>query len=239
MDPGLSARRALSIACTLAAAAAIVPARAADEAEVAQVIVERTAALRASQGLGALRPSRALEKAALEFARYMAQSGQVSHSADGRQPGDRAAAAGYASCIVAENLASEYRSDGYRAAPPLAEAFVTSWQDSPGHRRNLVDPDVTEIGVGVARDGSDRYYAVQLFGRPRDAALRFSVQNRTSRPVHYRAGEQAFSLEPGATRTHMVCRPAFLDLDALSPDPVPARPGTRYVVRDGGVTQER
>jgi uncharacterized protein YkwD len=229
----------LRLACAVAAAAVVTPARAADAAEVAQVIVERTDAFRASQGLGALRPSDALAKAALEFARFMARSGQVSHTADGRQPGDRAAAAGYASCIVAENLASRYRSDGYPTAPPLAEAFLADWQDSPGHRRNLADPDVTEIGVGVVRDASDRWYAVQLFGRPRDAALRFSVQNRTSRPIHYRAADQAFSLAPGATRTHMVCRPASLDLDGLSPDPVPARPGTRYVVRDSGVAQER
>jgi hypothetical protein len=93
--------------------------------------------------------------------------------------------------------------------------------------------------VGVARDASDRYYAVQLFGRPRDAALRFSVQNRTNRPVQYRAADQAFELAPGATRTHAVCRPVTIDLAGLAPDPVPARPGTRYVVRDGGVTQER
>jgi uncharacterized protein YkwD len=227
----------LALACVAAAAAA--SGHATDVAAVSQVVVERTNAFRASEGVGTVQPNDALARAAREFAGYLARTGEVSHTADGRQPGDRAAAAGYASCIVAENLASRYRSDGYRTAPPLAEAFLTDWQDSPGHRRNLADPDVTEIGVGVARDAADRYYAVQLFGRPRDAALRFSVQNRASRPIHYRAADQAYSLAAGATRTHMACRPASLDLEGLSPDPVPARPGTRYVVRDSGVTQER
>jgi uncharacterized protein YkwD len=41
------------------------------------------------------------------------------------------------------------------------------WLGSPGHRGNLLSPDYTHIGVGVARierNGSVEYYAVQNFG---------------------------------------------------------------------------
>lgn len=202
-------------------------------------IVAGTNAFRAAEGLPALAPNDALSRAAADFARYLARSGELGHTADGRQPFDRAAAAGYAACIVAENLAQQYRSDGYPAAQPLVEAFMQGWQESPGHRKNLLDPDVTQIGVGVVRDPGDRYYAVQLFGRPRDAALRFSVRNASARPIHYGAGDQSFSLAPGATRTHMLCRSVVLDLEGVSGAAATPRTGARYVVRDTGVSIER
>ncbi len=35
-------------------------------------------------------------------------------------------------------------------------------------RKNMLAPEVTETGVAVARSGkTGRYYAVQMFGRPR------------------------------------------------------------------------
>ncbi|MEP6800080.1 MAG: CAP domain-containing protein [Lapillicoccus sp.] len=38
------------------------------------------------------------------------------------------------------------------AADPVA--VVGAWMGSPGHRSNLLDPTLTEIGVGCVRDGS-------------------------------------------------------------------------------------
>ena len=32
----------------------------------------------------------------------------------------------------------------------LADGFLEGWKQSPGHRKNMLDPDVTQIGVGVA-----------------------------------------------------------------------------------------
>jgi len=67
--------------------------------------------------------------------------------------------------VSAENIAmGSWRSD---------QALVQGWIDSPGHRANLLNPEVREIGVALVRDGGitagrpvARLYAVQLFGRP-------------------------------------------------------------------------
>jgi hypothetical protein len=162
----------------------------------------------------------------------MAKAGKLGHAVDGRRPAERAQAQGYEPCIVAENVGFQYRSSGYDAAT-LAAELVEGWKNSPGHRENMEDAAVTEIGVGIAQDAKGRYFGVQLFGRPKRDAIRFSVQNDAGREVAYRAGE-ALSLPPGATRTHMVCRPVTLAIESplFSTTPVD---GARYIVRSKAV----
>ena len=43
-----------------------------------------------------------------------------------------------------------------------ASRAVDGWMNSPGHRKNILTPDFTHIGVGVHRENG-RNYAVQLF----------------------------------------------------------------------------
>ena len=59
----------------------------------------------------------------------MANTGNLSHTADGRQPVERATAQGYDHCIVLENIAYSYRSSGYDA-PALARDMVEGWKKS-------------------------------------------------------------------------------------------------------------
>jgi len=235
-------KRVRVLALTLAAAAYGAVAAAADAADVAETataIVEQTNALRAEQGLAPLRGEGALEGAARGFARYMARSGNYGHTADGRQPVERAAAEGYEHCIVAENIAYRYRSTGYAGAGELAGAFVDGWAQSPEHRRNMLEPAVTDTGVAVVQDEAGRYFAVQMFGRPKRAAIRFEVHNGADQRIHYRAGGEAFSLSPRETRRHLVCRRIQLTIAQVSPSPpftAQAADGARYTVRaDGAV----
>jgi uncharacterized protein YkwD len=235
-DPrgGPTVARFALILFLLAAAAA----HGAETEAVATGIVERTNAFRKAEGRGAVARDDALARAALSFGRYLATTGRVGHGADGRRPWDRAAAAGYSPCIVAENLAYQYRSDGFPVAEPLVEAFMAGWKESAGHRKNLLDPDVTQTGVGVVRDAAGRYYAVQLFGRPRSAAVRFSVRNATTERLAYRTGDRGFSLAPGATRAHAVCRAPTLQLPSKPERTDPLRDGATYVLHADGVTVE-
>ena len=71
---------------------------------------------------------------------------------------DRVRAAGYPYAVVAENLAAGQRT---------AAEVVQGWLDSPGHRRNLLSPDVTQIGVAHAVGGEHGTLWTQVFGRPR------------------------------------------------------------------------
>lgn len=44
-----------------------------------------------------------------------------------------------------------------------AEALVAQWANSPGHRANMLNPDITHIGVGVADTAKGKRYATQNF----------------------------------------------------------------------------
>ena len=137
----------------------------ADPARVAALVAQRTSHFRATNRLPALQVSGTLAEAAQRFAEYMAGTEQYGHEADGRQPAERALAHGYEYCIVAENIAYQFSSRGF-TSEELAERLIDAWEQSPEHRRNMLLPGVVDIGVGVARsDRTQRYYAVQMFGR--------------------------------------------------------------------------
>lgn len=203
---------AASLVAIVAAGSAQAQEAAADVEETARRIVERTNALRSANRLQAVATSRELQDAAREFARFMAKSGSYGHEADGRRPEQRATAHGYEHCIVSENIASVHRSTGY-AARELADLMFQGWEESAGHRRNMVEPAVTQIGVGIARDDRGRYLGVQMFGRPRSAAIRFSVRNASGQTIAYRTDERRYSLAPRAQRTHTVCVPTAITID--------------------------
>lgn len=205
------------------------PASPADVDETARQVEEKTNAFRSAEGREAVAPDARLARAAREFARYMAQSGKYGHTADGRQPVERAAAHGYEHCIVSENIAYVYRSSGFESGP-LAEEMIAGWKNSPGHRRNMLDAAVTQIGVGIAQDAAGRYYGVQMFGRPRALAIRFGVRNDAGQSVAYRLGERRFSLPPRSVREHTTCRATELAIEAQPPFRQPPRDGATYIV---------
>jgi cysteine-rich secretory family protein len=171
------------------------------------------------------------------FARFMARTDKYGHTADGRQPWDRTADHGYQSCLVAENIAWEYDPAGFTARE-LADALVRGWENSPPHRKNMLDPDLREIGVGVAHSQkTDRYYAVEEFGRPKSEEIRFRITNVTDATVKYTVDGKAVSLEPGYTMTHRTCRPPELTFEGAGGDggrTLHPQNGARFVLRDDG-----
>lgn len=136
----------------------------------------------------------------------MARTGKFSHSADGSEPAARAKRFGYEYCIVSENIAYVFSSEGTDTSE-LARRVVEGWQKSPSHRKNMVDPNVTETAVAIARSSrTDYYYAVQLFGKPKSQMVEFKVANRTGVRVEYALDGQIFQLPARATITHQVCK---------------------------------
>nr|WP_049780242.1 CAP domain-containing protein [Aromatoleum aromaticum] len=214
---------------------------AADARETASEIVSHTNVFRQEQGLAPVERDAALERAARDFVRFMAKTGRYGHTADGRRPSQRALAEGYEYCIVAENIGYQYRSDGFGSSAELAEAFVEGWKNSPEHRRNTLEPAVTQTGVGLAQGADGRFFGVQMFGRPKSASIRFEVQNRSGERVAYRTGERDFSLQPRELRTHRACRPSRLSIARPagdSPFTTDIEDGRRYTVRDDGVATQ-
>lgn len=135
------------------------------KAEIA--IIQMTNSFRREQKLGVLRTNPKLAAAARAYASYLARTGTLSHSADGRTMDARVRAQGYRFCWLAENVSFRRNAKGF-ATLTLAGVVVSGWKSSPGHRANMRATQVTEIGVGVARapGPTPTYYSVQLMGRP-------------------------------------------------------------------------
>jgi uncharacterized protein YkwD len=110
---------------------------------------------RTQRGLQPLQWDPALAASALYHAGQMADHGAISHQFSGEPDltaRDTQAHAHFSR--IAENVALV--SDVHSAHD--------EWMQSPGHRANILDPDVDSVGIAlVQRDG--RFYAVQDFSR--------------------------------------------------------------------------
>jgi uncharacterized protein YkwD len=205
----------------------------ADPARVGALVAQQTNGFRAANKLPALQVNRALADAAQRFAEYMASTEQYGHEADGRQPAERALAQGYEYCVVAENIGYQFSSRGF-GTEELAERLVEAWEQSPDHRRNMLLPQVVDIGVGIARsDRTQRYFGVQMFGRPKSESTRFEIANRSDAAIRYELDTQAFTLPPRVTRSHQGCFSGTLRgvwPDGPASPGFPPRDGARYTV---------
>jgi uncharacterized protein YkwD len=191
-------------------------------ARVAELIVEQVNRLRSKQKQNPVRVDENLQKAAQDFAGYMARTDKYGHTADGKRPADRAKARRYEFCILTENIAYQFRTAGF-SSRQLAEAYTSGWEQSPGHRRNMLDPDVTEAGVAVAQSATTGvFYAVQMFGRPDSDTIEFKVVNRSRKAVTYLVGQQKFELPPAYIQTHRLCRAASISLPAAGEEALAA-----------------
>lgn len=196
--------------------------------------------LRQQAGAAPVRRDPALDQTAQRFAAFMAESGRYGHDADGQRAGDRAAAAGYQSCRLAENIGVYERGAGISTAE-LTRFFVEGWRDSRPHRAALLASTALDTGIGVAKaPGANRYYAVQLFGRPRSQEIRYALVNRLDQPVAFRRGGKPDTLRPGMVVTLRSCGPNEIALEGIAGSGALLEPedGVRYeIVADGAVAK--
>jgi len=131
-------------------------------AQRTQRVLEEINRFRATHNLQPLSLNPVLGKAAQLYADDLRKRGTLDHnSEDGSSPGQRAERLGYKWTKIAENLA---------LGPRTAHQVVALWTKSPGHRSNLLLPDVTEVGVGFAshsregqrRLGGQHYWALSM-----------------------------------------------------------------------------
>ncbi|MCM6775571.1 CAP domain-containing protein [Nocardia sp. CDC159] len=148
---GLSAFALATIAgATSASAAPQSDSAAADE------VVTLTNAERAKAGCQPLKAENRLTQAAQGHSEDMAKNNFFDHNSSKGSPGDRIAATGYKARTWAENIAMGYRD---------AKDVVNGWMNSPGHRANILNCGLREIGVGVAK-GRQGLYWTQAFATP-------------------------------------------------------------------------
>ena len=132
--------------------------------DVSVDLVRYTNNIRAQAGLPPLSANPRLMEAARIQADQMASYRTMEHTIpDARYPTvrSRIEAVGYVFSNVAENIA--YNSLNAKEA-------VEGWMTSTGHRENILDARMTEMGASVALDSRGEKYWVQVFGRPRVAS---------------------------------------------------------------------
>ena len=129
---------------------------------VSREMLAQVNAARKRAGLKPLRLSSVLAKAAQRHAEDMLSRGYFAHrSPSGTTVRERSKAAGYDWRAVGENIAFGQTS---------VNEVVTTWLESPGHRKNILSPNFSELGLGLAmgrgQDGKYQVYWVQNFGTP-------------------------------------------------------------------------
>jgi uncharacterized protein YkwD len=115
--------------------------------------------------LGALEANGVLDRAARAQSAGMALSRYFDHqsSLDSSHPADRVSATDYAWQTVGENIA---------AGQPTPAVVVDAWLRSPGHCKNIMNPDFTQIGLSFVQRPSSkaepqvRNFWTQVFARP-------------------------------------------------------------------------
>ncbi|MBD2091445.1 CAP domain-containing protein [Microcoleus sp. FACHB-1515] len=107
---------------------------------VAEQVLSLVNDFRSRNGLTSVRLNRRLNAAAQGHSQNMASQDFYSHNnKDGTTFDQRIRAAGYQFSTAAENIAAGYAT---------AALVVDGWSNSPGHRANMLNPNMREIGVG-------------------------------------------------------------------------------------------
>jgi len=131
---------------------------------LAEQVVAVTNVYRAMHGCGPLTLNPQLTAAAHEHSEDMATHDYFSHiSLDGSTPWDRISRAGYKYSSAAENLAA-----GYPTAQEVVDGWYNEVPPNDGHRKNMLDCTLMEVGIGYAENDSSTYqiYWTQDFGTP-------------------------------------------------------------------------
>lgn len=161
MMPGGAMAVTVRLDRTVVQAAAPGPARCqpttpAENAAIAAV----TSTQRRTRGLRPVRPNDRLARVAALHACDMARRGLMAHyGSTTKGPAQRVKQQGYRPVLTAENIA---------AGPFGLGQVLGVWNQSPGHRHNMLLPSIQEVGIGraVAGDGKTVFWAA-VYAAPR------------------------------------------------------------------------
>ena len=146
------------------AAAAAVPAQVTSEgAQYADTVLNKVNELRSSLGRQPVTRYPELDAVAQDWSEQQAAANNMSHRPDFTSVYPKGWTTG------SENVA--WRTAGGDTGALIFE----QWLNSPGHYKNMTDPDVNSIGIGFAQTSDGRWYATQNFAA-------YNVSNSTLTP---------------------------------------------------------
>ncbi len=163
---------------TYASAGELINHRNVDIVLLEQLIHEEINKVKRANGLPLLSKDRTLRNAATDQNNYQIRKGDLSHTQGnaGKQTlKDRISFYGGGFQATAENVIYEgfiIRTTGTQReiiAPTYreqAKKMVKSWMDSPGHRKNIMNPNYDQVGTAVGYHGElHAVFSTQVFGR--------------------------------------------------------------------------
>ncbi|MEU9124904.1 CAP domain-containing protein [Streptomyces sp. NPDC048506] len=128
-----------------------------DLADSVDQVVQLVNVARAGHGCAPVRPNAVLQQAAQRHADDMAARRFFDHTnPDGTDPGKRITSAGYSWSAYGENIAVGW---------PNPSAVMKAWMNSPGHRANILDCGLADIGVGVRSGTGGPWWTQDLASR--------------------------------------------------------------------------
>ena len=146
------------------AAAAAVPAQVTSEgAQYADTVLNKVNELRSSLGRQPVTRYQELDAVAQDWSEQQAAANNMSHRPDFTSVYPKGWTTG------SENVA--WRTAGGDTGALIFE----QWLNSPGHYKNMTDPNVNSIGIGFAQTSDGRWYATQNFAA-------YNVSNSTLTP---------------------------------------------------------
>lgn len=146
------------------AAAAAVPAQVTSEgAQYADTVLNKVNELRSSLNLQPVTRYQELDAVAQDWSEQQAAANNMSHRPDFTSVYPKGWTTG------SENVA--WRTAGGDTGALIFE----QWLNSPGHYKNMTDPNVNSIGIGFAQTSDGRWYATQNFAA-------YNVSNSTLTP---------------------------------------------------------
>ena len=146
------------------AAAAAVPAQVTSEgAQYADTVLNKVNELRSGLGLQPVTRYQELDAVAQDWSEQQAAANNMSHRPDFTSVYPKGWTTG------SENVA--WRTAGGDTG---AQIF-NQWLNSPGHYKNMTDPNVNSIGIGFAQTSDGKWYATQNFAA-------YNVSNSTLTP---------------------------------------------------------
>lgn len=129
---------------------------------------------RANAGLPILKTNVLLSQAANAKANDMLEKQYFAHtSPEGITPWHWINQTGYTYEHSGENLAVHYKE---------AENVQSGWMASPTHKKNILNPDFMETGVGIASgkfEDYDTIFVVQMFGKPTTPTITQKTQDKS------------------------------------------------------------
>lgn len=172
---------------------------------------------RAKSGIPTLSIDAHLSQAAQLKADDMAAKGYFSHvDPEGRQPWYWLQKAGYEYAYAGENLAVNFTD---------SEDVQEAWMNSPTHHANIVKPQYTRIGIGVAQgmyQGKETTFVVQFFATPKSVT--------TAAPVVAPEPEPVLAETPSSENDSQVLGVETAPMPGIEPRLVSVTPETKDTV---------